>query len=44
MSTELFNLNNDDYIWLYMYYMEKKLFILLHARLDTWCEQYGLIQ
>ena len=43
MSTELFNLNNDDYMWLYVLHGEKTVHTITRARLDTWCEQYGLI-
>ena len=38
MSTELFNLNNDDYVWLHILNGEKNVHTLTRARLNNWAE------
>lgn len=43
MSIELFNLNNDDYMWLYVLYGEKTVHSASRTRLNEWAEKYDLV-
>jgi hypothetical protein len=43
MSLELFNLNNDDYVWLHILNEEKNVHTLTRPRLNSWAETYDLV-
>ena len=42
MSTELFNLENDDYMWLHILHGEANAQSIKRDRLNEWALKYGL--
>ena len=42
MSTEIFNLENDDYMWLKMLYGEKNAYSIKRPRLNDWAKKYDI--
>ena len=43
MSSEIFTVDNDDYVWLCILYGEKTVHTLTRARLDAWAEKHSLV-
>ena len=42
MSTEIFNLENNDYMWLNILYREKNAYSIKRPRLNDWAKKYDI--